>query len=42
MDIQKKRKPKSEFNEDDIGNTIADEIATKAVNNSHYNTTIEL
>lgn len=37
-----KRKPKSEFNEDDIGNTIADEIATKAVNNSHYNTTIEL
>lgn len=37
-----KRKMRNEFNDDDIGNTIADEIATRSVNNNHYNPTIEI
>lgn len=31
-----KRKNKSEYNEDDIGNTIADEVATNGIHNTTY------
>lgn len=31
-----KRKTKSEYNEDDIGNTIADEVATNGIHNTTY------
>lgn len=37
-----KRKSKSQYDEDDIGNTIADEIATNAVLNDNYNAYISM